>query len=231
MSQQHFVTDKCEKLWQNNVNGRCVCHHFISNGSQFRDFGRNIAFRIYKHVKFLKDFSVFDFDSTNLNNFTFIRRQTGGFYIKRHHFIQKSHIGTVARYCPGCVIHKVSLYAVYDFHTAFFGRQHGFRVALYISVIRNGNGRMSPFMSRFHSYIWRNQSIHSRHIRVQVQFHTLFFGFILSPNLRNFRNRVVMKSQILVSFFFSDFKLGISFDSKNGSVVNRFRQFIGRVHV
>ena len=54
----------------------------------------------------------------------------------------------------------------------------GISKALYHTVIRDGNGGMSPLIGTFHNVLCLGNTVHIAHLGMAVQFHPLFHGSI-----------------------------------------------------
>ena len=175
-NQHRILSAEGEKFFQRLGCLWSVRHHALMNSGQIRDFRRNGTFRVHIGVEGVRHPHILDLDGTDLREPIPFRTESRGFHIKNNDSVVDGLVGFSDENLPlRNVVNHIRLTAVDHLKILRFADGvHGFRERLSYSVIRNGNGVMSPRLGTGDEIGCRTDSVHGGHGSMHVQLHPLF---------------------------------------------------------
>ena len=227
------IADKLKKAFQCFLEFRSTGDHFIGNSRKLDNILGNGSLGIHKGVKTIQHFPVFDLHGTNLGDLAVQYRKTGGLNVKDHTFGCKIGI-KLSRNRSGGVVDKIAFQSVDHLERIvvarhLFQRQHSVWIGLYVSVIGDGNGWMSPFHSGLNCRSGGDQRVHCRHGGMQMQLHTLFGCLVLAGKLGDLGDIGKEEGEIKVCLALSRQLLGVSAHGNHGTRFQQSAHLIGKL--
>ena len=202
--QNRILPTKSIKLFQRFLFQRSVLHHLIRDPCQFCDLGRNRHLWIDKCVKTVHHFTVANAYRTYFRDSLLIRAQTGCLNIKGDEFVIQRVFG-IACDRWNHVVDEIRLNAVDHLKfSALSGNSlqsiHRVWECLCNAMVCNRNGRLAPFIGAINQVLRRTHAIHTGHIGVQMQFHTLFRSIVYNLKLLYRRKALGTQNDLMVIF-------------------------------
>ena len=140
----------------------------IGNGREVGYFLADLAFGINEHIEFVNNFSALDLNRADLDNLTGAIRKTCGLEVEYYHFVIEARIFATENATLG-IVYVICFDSVKNFKIivfCLFIGEHNFRVCLNVSVVGNGNSAVTPSDCCVNNFLWGNERVHLRHIRV-----------------------------------------------------------------
>ena len=166
MSNDTCVSDKFQKSWKDFFYRRRRLHHRIRNRCKLRNRIRNRHFRIDKLGKRILNLSVFDPDSSNLNDPVVCRTKTCCLYVK-HHIFRINALSFFVLYKAFDIIYKISFYAIDNLKIfAFFYLMICNRKRLHNAMICDCKCFHAPFFCAGNHLFDSDNTVHLTHHRM-----------------------------------------------------------------
>ena len=162
------------------------CHHLVGDRGQLCDLLGYRLLGIDEEVESVEYLAVLYLDSTDFYYLTVSVGKTCGLYIKDNHLVLKCGVlGTENASCG--IVYVIRLNTVEDLKTVVLSRltrsverEHNFGECLHVTVVGYGYRLVSPSYSGINELLRSNDSIHLRHIGVQVELNALFLSIVES---------------------------------------------------
>jgi len=183
-------------------------HIGVRDTGQPRDLGRDGHMRVDKGVKLRLDLAAGKEHRADLRHAVRIEVQAGRLDVKGDELrIKRQRALPVHGERAVHVIDEVALLTVDDLHAVFFRRLPHIRERLRHTVIRHGDGRMSPIGRARHEIRGVGDGVERRVARMQVQLHALFRRVVGTDDLLPLHDVARLEHHVFIVFAVIDLAL------------------------